>query len=96
MPQIWLTYDEFAALFDCPAHLSRETVASLGLDRRRCHDGLTRVKLSPPLTEQFLDAVMRQRLEREIAACANSLHVLRQRMAERAGDAPRLRLRAAR
>lgn len=83
MPQIWLTYDELAALIGCDAPAARTTTAAVSLDRRRSHDGHTRAKLNPELTEIFLDRLARHWLDREIAACAGDLHAMRERMAAR-------------
>jgi len=94
VPQIWLTYDELAALIDCDSQGARSAVVSLGLDRRRCSDGLTRTKLSPSLTEAFLDVVVRRRLELEIGACAEDLRTLRERMAGRGRHAIKYRTTA--
>lgn len=80
MPQIWLTYDELAALMDCDPRTARNAAATIPLDRRRSRDGHTRAKLSPSLTEAFLDAVMQQRLDRQVAACAVDLRAIHDRM----------------
>jgi hypothetical protein len=95
VPQIWLTYDEMAVLIDCEPLAARSAVVSLGLDRRRCRDGLTRTKLSPSLTEAFLDLVVRRRLEQEISASAGDLRAMRDRMAARSLPVPKLRSAAA-
>ncbi|QPF94565.1 hypothetical protein [Bradyrhizobium commune] len=83
MPQIWLTYNELAALIDCDAAEACGTAAAIPLDRRKSRDGLTRVKLDAALTELFLDAALRQRAEQEIAACASNLRAMHERMARR-------------
>lgn len=83
MPQIWLTYDELAALIGCDAPAARSTAAAISLDRRRSHDGNTRAKLNAGLTEIFLDRLARHWLDREIAECAGDLHAVRERMAAR-------------
>jgi hypothetical protein len=81
--QIWLTYDELAALIGCDATAAHATAAAIPLDRRKSHDGHTRAKLNAQLTEIFLDRLARHWLEREIAMCAGDLHALRERMAAR-------------
>ena len=81
MPQIWLTYDEFAVLIGCAPDAARGAALALQLDRRRSHDGLTRVKLTPSLGETFIGELVQQRLDREIAACAADLRTIRARMA---------------
>lgn len=81
VPQIWLTYDELAVLLECDTLSARDAAMSLRLDRRRSRDGHTRAKLTPPLTETFLNAVVRHRVSQEIATCADDLRVMRERMA---------------
>jgi hypothetical protein len=80
VPQIWLTYDELAALMNCDPAQAREAAIAFRLDRRRSRDGQTRAKLTPPLAEAFLHEVLRQRLDQEIAACAGDLRAMRDRM----------------
>ncbi len=82
MPQIWLTYREFAALINCEPVEARIASITTGLDRRKSRDGLTRVKLTEPLADAFLDIVMRQFLECEIGACANHLRSVHEQMAK--------------
>ena len=81
MPQIWLTYDELAALMDCDPAAARSAALTIRLDRRKSRDGQTRAKLTPSLTVALLDIMLRQRLEQEIAACAGDLQAMRERMA---------------
>jgi hypothetical protein len=96
VPQIWLTYDELAALMDCDPAGARGAALAIQLDRRKSRDGQTRAKLTASLTEAFLDAELRQRLEREIEACAGDLRAMRERMAARAAvAAPKSRSAAA-
>ena len=54
MPQIWLTYDELGALSSRDGASAREAVIDQGWQRRRCHDGQTRVKLSAEATELYM------------------------------------------
>ncbi|WP_426418656.1 hypothetical protein [Bradyrhizobium genosp. A] len=91
MPQIWLTYDELAALMDCDGAEARSGAAAIPLDRRKSRDGHTRVKLNAYLTEAFLDASLQQRLEQESAACASDLRTMLERMAERSAAPPNFR-----
>ena len=92
MPQIWLTYDELAALMNCDPARAREAAIAFRLDRRKSRDGQTRAKLTPPLAEAFLREVLRQRLDQEIAACAGDLRAMRDRMAADAAAVPQRRL----
>lgn len=91
MPQIWLTYDELAALLDCDMAGARGAAAAICLDRRKSRDGQTRAKLTPSLAEAFLQGVIRQRLEQEIAACVGDLKMTHARMAGHSAAVPRLR-----
>jgi hypothetical protein len=81
VPQIWLTYDELAALMDCDPAAARSAALAIRLDRRKSRDGQTRAKLTPSLTEALLDTMLQRRLELEIAACAGDLRAMRERMA---------------
>jgi hypothetical protein len=81
VPQIWLTYEELAALMNCDATSARNAAMALGLDRRRSRDGQTRAKLTPPLTEAFLERVLREHIERDVAACASALRTTHEQMA---------------
>jgi hypothetical protein len=90
VPQIWLTYDELAVLMDCDPAAARGAAAAIRLDRRRSRDGRTRAKLTPSLTEAFLDGMLRHRLEQEIAACAGDLRAMRERMEARSVAWPRI------
>jgi hypothetical protein len=91
VPQIWLTYDELAALMGCDLEGARGGAAAIGLDRRKSRDGRTRAKLTHSLTEVFLDGVLEQRLEQEIAACAGDLRLMRERMTAKTNAMPKLR-----
>lgn len=83
VPQIWLTYDELAALMDCDPADARSAALAIRLDRRKSRDGQTRAKLTPSLTDALLDSMLRQHLEQEIAACAGDLRAMRERMTAR-------------
>ncbi len=88
MPQIWLTYDELAALMSCDPAAARGAALAIRLDRRKSRDGKTRAKLTPSLTEALLDGMLQQRLEQEMAACAGDLRAMRVRMTERTEVVP--------
>jgi hypothetical protein len=81
--QIWLTYNELAALIDCDPAQARGAAAAIPLDRRKSRDGQTRVKLDSSLTKAFFDAALQQRVEQEIAACASDLRSMQEHMARR-------------
>jgi hypothetical protein len=55
MPQIWMTYDELAFLFECEPAAARDIILEMNLDRRKSRDGHTRVKLDASLNALFLD-----------------------------------------
>ena len=82
VPQIWLTYREFAALMNCEPAEARQVSIAAGLDRRKSRDGQTRVKLTEPLADAFLDIVMRQLLERNMTANTDHLRAVHERMAK--------------
>lgn len=88
MPQIWVTYDELAELLDCDRDTARAAATAIRLDRRRSRDGHTRAKLSATLTEALLDALTRQRLEREIGAAIGNLRSIGRRMARHSAGLP--------
>ena len=54
MPQIWMTYSELADQLKCSEGAAREQAVLNAWGRRRCSDGLTRVKLKPHLAEEYL------------------------------------------
>lgn len=54
MPQIWLSYPELAAFLGCRADDARPAAIEEGWSRRRCRDGLTRVKLTPADAERYM------------------------------------------
>jgi hypothetical protein len=83
VPQIWLTYDELATLIGCDPPAARATASAIPLDRRKSHDGHTRTKLNAQLTEIFLDRLAQHWIDREVAASAGDLHMVRERMAIR-------------
>jgi hypothetical protein len=91
VPQIWLTYNELAAWMNCDRAGARVAAMAIGLDRRKSRDGQTRAKLTPALAQAFLDDILRQRLEQEIAACAGDLRLMRERMAAHTTAVPQPR-----
>jgi uncharacterized OsmC-like protein len=72
MPQIWMTYDELAALFGCSAADVKLRVNHLSLDRRKSHDGITRIKLNVALTAKFFEIV--KETEYNLDAAIEELH----------------------
>lgn len=54
MPQIWLTYDELGPFMNMDAAGARAGVIREGWTRRRCSDGLTRVKLPRAAAATYL------------------------------------------
>lgn len=57
MPQIWMTYPEIADLVGCHPEQARMQVANRALDRRKSHDGQTRVKLDALWTALFVERI---------------------------------------
>jgi hypothetical protein len=91
VPQIWLTYDELAAWINCDRAEARMAAIAVGLDRRKSRDGQTRAKLTPSLAEAFLEGILRQYLEQEIAARAGDLRAMHERMAGHSAAVRQLR-----
>ena len=89
MAQIWLTYEELAILIDCHPADARDAAVAVDLDRRRSRDGRTRVKLTPPLVEAFLDGILRERLEPRIVSNAEALRTIHSKMAAYSSGLPR-------
>jgi hypothetical protein len=88
VPQIWLTYDELGVLMNCDPMSARATAIAVGLDRRRSRDGKTRAKLSPSLTDAFLEGVLQHRLDQAVAGCAADLRAMHDRMATQPAASP--------
>ena len=86
MPQVWMTYHEIGAMLGREPAAARDLVISLGLDRRKSHDGHTRVKLNAALTEIFCDKLVQTWIDRELQACAGDLRAVRKRMTVREVD----------
>jgi hypothetical protein len=77
---VWVSYDELGALMGCDAATARAAAAAIPLDRRRCHDGLTRAKLDAALTDVFLDRLLGAWIDRELAGSAARLRELHAEM----------------
>jgi hypothetical protein len=72
MPQIWMTYDELAALVGCSPADARLRVNHLSLDRKKSRDGITRIKLNLALTAKFFDKIKTS--EYDLDAAIEELH----------------------
>jgi len=70
MPQIWMTYDEFAALNGCSAAEARAQALQLSLDRRKSRDGNTRVKLNAALMARFYETLRETEVDLDDAITA--------------------------
>lgn len=57
MPQIWMTYDELAALLGCETNDVRIQALQRALDRKRSRDGHTRAKLDVLWMARFYAAI---------------------------------------
>jgi hypothetical protein len=90
VPQIWLTYDELAALMNCDPARARSAAVAMRLHRRKSRDGQTRAKLTPSLADAFLQDILRHRLEQVVAARASDLRAMRERMAGHSAALPQL------
>jgi hypothetical protein len=55
MPQIWMTYEELAAMLESTVMEARERVHVEDLDRKISRDGKKRVKLSMAMTSIFIE-----------------------------------------
>jgi hypothetical protein len=55
MPQIWMTYEELAGMFDCTVVEAREIVHLERLDRKISRDGKKRAKLSITMVAMFIE-----------------------------------------
>jgi hypothetical protein len=67
MPQIWMTYDELAALCGCSAADAKLRVNHLSLDRKKSRDGITRIKLNLALTAKFFEMIRETEYDLDIA-----------------------------
>lgn len=70
MPQIWMTYDELAALNGCTAPEARLQALNLSLDRRKSRDGNTRVKLNLALMARFIETIRKTETDLDDAIAA--------------------------
>jgi len=84
MPQIWMTYDEIVALMGCTTDAVRVQVAYRCLDRKKSHDGVTRVKLDSDWTAHFLAA--NRDADPELDQAIRDLQKIRGEMARDAGE----------
>jgi hypothetical protein len=57
MPQIWMTYEELAALLDCTVMEACERVQLERLDRKISRDGQRRAKLSREMIGVFIERI---------------------------------------
>lgn len=67
MPQIWMTYDELAALCGTDAAEARLRASHLSLDKRKSRDGFTRIKLNLALTAKFFTAIREADFDLDLA-----------------------------
>lgn len=75
MPQIWLTYDELADFTGVATDGGRSYAFDRHLDRRRCSDGCTRVKLPFDMIDDYLvHALVGRNLEYEAPTRSSSTH----------------------
>lgn len=70
MPQIWMTYDELAALYGCTGPEARLQALNLSLDRRKSRDGNTRVKLNVALMARFFETIRKTEFDLDDAIAA--------------------------
>jgi hypothetical protein len=73
MPQIWMTYDELAFLFECEPATARDIIIKMNLDRRKSRDGHTRVKLDATLNALLMDKLFAHWVNCKLRACAGDL-----------------------
>jgi hypothetical protein len=62
---------------------ARSIIIQMKLDRRKSHDGNTRVKLDARLNEMFFDKLICHWIDQELQACAGDLRVVRDKMTAR-------------
>jgi predicted transcriptional regulator len=80
MPQIWMTYDELAALVGCSRGDVKLRVNHLSLDRKKSRDGTTRVKLNLALTAKFYEMIKETEYNLDVAI--EELHQTYRQMAK--------------
>jgi hypothetical protein len=91
MPQIWLSVQELADFLGCSAPAAAEHVSAQHWARRRCSDGLKRVKLPLPEMERFLqdNALIRGQTSQTdllVTALQSVLHAAKSGPSGQAGD----------
>ncbi|MER2252839.1 hypothetical protein ABS772_23240 [Methylorubrum podarium] len=65
MADIWASYSEVGQLCACSADEARGLIRMRGWPRRRCSDGVTRIKLPADLAQAFIQsAALRLDLDR--------------------------------
>jgi hypothetical protein len=79
MPQLWLTYDELGVFFGLGPEAARGDVIELGWARRRCSDGLTRVKLPQGTAHLYMMTYAHEAAERD-AAEGHPVHRMQERI----------------
>ena len=84
MPQIWMTYDEIAALMGCTTDAVRVQTAYRCLDRKKSRDGVTRVKLDSDWTAHFVAAI--RNADPALEEAIRGLQMIRSGMACDAGQ----------
>jgi hypothetical protein len=90
MPQIWLTYDELGTFFGLSAEAARGDAIERGWSRRRCSDGLTRVKMPPGTAHLYMMTYARD--AQDGARADHPVHTLQQRLTEASTDIVRRRV----
>ena len=84
MPQIWMTYDEIAALLDSSAEAVRAEAVDRSLDLKQSRDGLTRIKLDSDWTAHFLAAS--RNADPALDQAIRDLQIIHSEMARDAGQ----------
>ena len=84
MPQIWMTYDEIAALLDSSAEAVRAEAVDRSLDLKQSRDGLTRIKLDSDWTAHFVAAI--RNADPALEEAIRGLQMIRSGMACDAGQ----------
>lgn len=93
MPQIWLSYPELAAFLGCAVHDARPAAVDGGWSRRRCSDGLTRVKLSPAAAERYMRSCTEAsaQIDEQVASLREILDEARHETSSPTPSAPEIR-----
>jgi len=90
MPQIWMTYIELGSLLACAPHEARDRAISIGADRKRSRDGLSRVKLPPSWAELFIERIRSNDRSERVARELSELQHLHQRSQQTAQPEPQM------